>query len=217
MLGFSSISETPISALPGEDNGGAATVPACLVPVLTPPAFSALTADDFSRATLALLPRGRAWPRRPGTWLAALCAAIGDCLFSIHAYCVLLLDTESDPAKTTLLLPEWEDDFGLPDSCSSASQTVAERQSALLAKIAASPGGQSATYFTSVSQALGYTITITTFDLFTFDKTPFGSPLLMPGWRFAWRVTAPSAASDLACRLSKLAPAYGVLLFQYSD
>jgi uncharacterized protein YmfQ (DUF2313 family) len=199
-------------------------------------AFSALTTDDFRTGVQGLLPRGRAWTRRVGSTLASLCAAVGDCLFVFHALCVLFLDVESDPAQAEQLLPDWETDYGLPDSCTPAGATVPQRRAALLAKIAASPGGQSAAYFTSVAAALGVPITITTWD--TFQLTggkPFGSPLVSRAWRFAWRVNAPSISisrftfgqsrfsepfwsingTECECRLRKIAPAHGVLWFNY--
>jgi uncharacterized protein YmfQ (DUF2313 family) len=116
-----------------------------------------------------------------------------------------------------------------------------QRRSALLAKIASSPGGQSAAYYIGVAAALGYTITIT-----TWEPPQLGSGFVLRGdtgialvdwrWRFAWRVNAPQITvrrftlgvsalpepfwtignTQLQCRLSKLAPAYGVLWFKYS-
>ncbi len=231
MAGLAPLSDLPISTLPHEAGGTA------LVPVQHFPTFSSLSSGDFAQAALQHFPRGRAWSRRPDSTLAAICAGIGDCIAAVHEQFVLFLDRESDPAQAQQLLADWEADFGLPDSCAPSGQTVAERQAALLSKIAASPGGQSASYFVSVAAALGYAITITTWDAFTFGKTPFGSPLVQMSWRFAWRVNAPAvvvsrftfgrspfgepfwslSATALACRLRKLAPAYGVLQFSYSD
>ena len=199
-------------------------------------AFSSITTDEYRGAVQALLPPGRAWTRRVGSTLANVCAAIGDCLFVVHTLYALFLDVESDPAQARQLLPDWETDFGLPDSCSPSSPTIPQRRAALLSKIAASPGGQSAAYFIAVVAALGYTITVTTWD--TFQLTggrPFGSPLVSQSWRFAWQVNAPSISvsrftlgqsafgepfwaingTECECRLRKLAPAYGLLWFNY--
>lgn len=199
-------------------------------------AFSNLSASDFATSTQALLPRGRAWPRRADSLLYALCQAVGDCLAVVHAWFVTLLDVESDPSQTVQLLPAWETDFGLPDACAPSSQTVAERQAALTSKITASLGGQSATYFESVAAALGYSITIKTWDCFQLGSTPLGSPLVRGEWRFAWQVTTSGVAvsrftlgksqlgepfwslnaTGLECRFRKLAPAYSTLWFDYT-
>ncbi len=406
--------------------------------------FSQLSSLDFAAAVQKLLPRGRAWSRRPDSALTGLCAAVGDCLATVHANMVLFLDRESDPAQAVALLGNWETDFGLPDACSPSGpvttnllpysvptpakwgsgyhvtctanaalapdgtmtaesvvpdtttnnvhfqttpvtaitagapvygcgffkangyprvyvalfdpswvsgvyatfnlttgnidipaapnraatsplafiqyygngwwrcglscvlstytsatlipvvdngsghiftgdgtsgilqwgaqigegafwnyyigtngapatgapavfphspvqippgQTVTQRQAALLAKIAASPGGQSAAYFESVAAALGYNVSITTWQTFQLTGgAPFWSPLVTAPWRFAWRVNAPKsllgrftlgqselgepfwalATTDLECRFRKIAPAYGTLWFNYS-
>ena len=42
----------------------------------------------------------------------------------------MLID-ESDPRSTLEMLNDWERAFGLPDSCTDAADTLAERQNAL--------------------------------------------------------------------------------------
>jgi uncharacterized protein YmfQ (DUF2313 family) len=203
--------------------------------------WSALSAADFAAGQQGLLPRGRAWPRRAGAMLTAFCQALGDCLYAFHLACALFLETESFPATAVQLLPDYETDYGLPDSCSPPNPTMLQRRNALMAKIASSPGGQSAAYFIGVAAALGYTVTITTwkpFELGPRGVLPGGSgaTLVSAAWRFAWRVNAPQITvqrftlgvsalpeplwtignTELQCRLSKLQPAYGTLWFKYS-
>jgi uncharacterized protein YmfQ (DUF2313 family) len=203
--------------------------------------WSSLTGDDFAAAQQGLLPRGRAWPRRTGSVLTAFCQALADCLFLLHTWCTLFLELESFPATANQLLPDFEADYGLPDSCSPAGATILQRRSALLAKIASSPGGQSAAYFIGVAAALGYTITITTWKPAALGpgfvlRGDTGITLVSAAWRFAWRVNAPQITvqrftlgvsqlpeplwtignTQLECRLRKIAPAYGVLWFKYS-
>ncbi len=194
--------------------------------------FSSLGSADFQHAILALLPRGRAWPRRLTTTLAAIAGGIGDAFAQFQAACVNFLDVESDPAQTNELLPDWEADYGLPDSCTIGTPTLDERHAALLSKIAA-VGGQSASYFIGVAAALGFTVTITIFPVSDTWSSPW-SPANTVAWRFAWQVNAPTtlitftdtwgspwdplwAIDDggLGCRLLKLAPAYGDLWINY--
>lgn len=197
-------------------------------------AFSQLSDRDFGAAALRLFPRGHAWAYQAGSMLVSFSKAIGDCLFQLHAAEVDFLEVESNPATAVQLLPDFMADYGLPDSCSPAVQTVAEQRASLLAKIA-SIGGQSEAYFIGVAAALGYAITITTWRPFQFGS-PFGRPLVNGQWRFAWQVNAPSITvrrftlgvsafrepfwtignTELQCRLGKIAPAYGVLWFNYS-
>ena len=198
--------------------------------------FSYVTAADFQTAVQSLLPRGRAWPRSLTSLLAAVAGAIGDAFFGLRQVVVNFLDVESDPGQAIALLPDWEADYGLPDSCSPANPSIEQRHASLLAKIAASPGGQSAAYYIGVAAQLGYTITITTWRASCFGTMTFGSPILGVAWRFAWRVNAPSVTvqdfafgasvfgdpfwtisdTELECRIAKIQPAYGELWFQFS-
>ena len=194
--------------------------------------FSLLAPADFQAAAQRLLPRGRAWTRRPDSVLAATSGAVGDAYAQLHAQAVQLLDVESDPARATELLPDWEFDYGLPDPCTPANPSLTQRRAAVLAKIAAI-GGQSASYFIGFAAALGYTITITTWVAFTTWSSPW-QPVTDQRWRFAWQVNAPSVTvsyfttwsspwdplwqvndPQLECRMRAIAPSYGVLWFQY--
>lgn len=194
--------------------------------------FSALAASDFQHQVLSLLPRGRAFLRTLTTTLAALCGAIGDCFFQFHQLVVLFLDVESDPAQTNELLPDWEADYGLPDACTIGAGTLAQRRAALLSKIA-STGGQSAAYLISVASALGFPISITTFQPSDTWSSPW-APATTIAWRFVWAVTAPTVLvtytdawgspwdplwavdnTELACRLTKIAPAYSEFWINY--
>jgi uncharacterized protein YmfQ (DUF2313 family) len=202
--------------------------------------LASLTAGDFATAQQQLLPRGRAWPRRAGTVIQAVSQALGDCLYQLHAAGVAFLETESFPATAYYLLPDFEADYGLPDVCSPAPSTVLQRRGALMAKIASSPGSQTKAYFIGVAAALGYAITITTWDVFTPGAgavIPYGgsTAIVSTDWRFAWQVNAPTITvhrftpgasalpepmwsignTELQCRIRKLAPSYGVLWFAY--
>lgn len=189
--------------------------------------FSALGDADFGVAVQNLLPRGRAWPRSVTALLTSVAGAIGDALYLLQQSSVLLLETESFPATAVQLLPDFEADYGLPDPCSPADATVTERRAALLAKIA-SLGGQSAAYFIAVAAALGYTITITTWEAFTGWSSPW-SPVTDARWRFAWQVNTAAvtisyftgwsspwdplwsiSSTELQCRLTQIAPAYSI-------
>jgi uncharacterized protein YmfQ (DUF2313 family) len=196
--------------------------------------FSALSDSDFVAGVQGLLPRGRAWTHSLTATLTGLVGGIADGVFSVHQSAVRLLEVESDPAQCVELLPDFETDYGLPDSCSPASPSLVQRRASLLAKIA-TIGGQSASYYISVAAALGYSITITTFQPFVAGISTAGSPACNAAWRFAWQINAPqisasyfeagvSAAGDplwsignteLECRIRKIAPAHGVLWFQY--
>lgn len=195
--------------------------------------FAELTQPDFQSGVQGLLPTGRAWPRAPDALLTSFLAARADALFRVHQSQVLLL-TESDPAQTTLILPDWELDYGLPDPCTPPGATLQQRRMALLAKIGGQ-GGQSIAYFVSVAAALGVAITITEFRPFRSSVNASQDRADQADADFLWQVAAPSinvipfrssvSASgenlrmiddtSLACRLTALKPAHTDLLFTY--
>ncbi len=203
--------------------------------LMTTTPFNQVTGADFQG-------RSRTSCRRPG--LAASSDGAADrvrrcnrrgAVLRLRQATVQFLDVEADPSRAIALLPDWENDFGLPDSCSPADPTLQQRHASLLAKIASSPGGQSAAYYIGVAAQLGYTITITTFAVSCYGISVYGDPCRGIAWRFAWQVNAPEITvqcaeygssaygdpfwtisdTELECRLSKIQPAYGVLWFQF--
>ena len=118
------------------------------------------TGEDYADAMQALLPLGQAWPR---DWEGVLMRVVrgltriwGD--FELRAS--HLLEQESDPRLTIELLPDWERNWGLPDPCYVAPQSIAERQFALVQRMTIE-GAQSREFFIGIAADIGYTITIT--------------------------------------------------------
>ena len=191
-----------------------------------------LTADDFLVALQALMPRGRVWPRDSD---AVQTKTLSGCAPS---YARLTdrannLITDSFPASTYELLPEWEASLGLPDPCAGEAPTVQLRRAQVVSRLTAT-GGQSIAYFTAVAAALGYSITITQFSPSRLGR-PFGQPFGGEAWAFAWQVNAPTFTVNrlqfggsfgspfatwgnnvLQCELQTYAPAHTAVLFSYS-
>jgi uncharacterized protein YmfQ (DUF2313 family) len=197
--------------------------------------FDTLQQPDFQRGLQGVLPRGRAWPRDPGSTLAALLNGHADAVYGVHQRFVQLLDVESDPSQTIELLTDWENDYGLPDPCTPLNATLQQRHAALLAKIAAQ-GGQSIAYYESVASVMGFAITITELHPFRTQVSSTGDELNGIDAAFTWIVntasvhviaftTGVSATGEnlrtvdntsLECRLNALKPAHTVLLFNYT-
>jgi len=134
----------------------------------------AINASNYRDQLLALLPRGRAWTRDITANLAAFMHAIGDAFYALHQRVMLLIEVESNPAKAVELLPEWEAAHGLPDTCSNASPTIAERQAAVAGRHYGN-GGHNIPYLVEVAKQMGFTITIA-------DKvTPHHYEIKVPG------------------------------------
>src|SRR5580765_8493616 len=126
------------------------------VPFTPPPDHHARrTGDDYGTAFLALLPQGQAWPREPGTTLDLACRGLAKYWGEVDRRASDLLEQESDPRKTVELLPDWERNWGLPDPCYEAPQTVGGRQQALVQRMTI-VGAQSREFFIAVAASIGY-------------------------------------------------------------
>lgn len=182
-----------------------------------------------------LLPSGKAWTRDPNSNLSKVLGFIASELAILDGRTQDLLN-EADPRATLEMLSDWENDAGLPDICTSLNTTLQERRQALTNRITML-GGQSKAFFISIAASLGYTITITTYNLFVCglsrcDDTLNGGPTN----RYIWTVNVPNPrltyfrtgasecgealmsvarAADLECVLQQLQPAHTQLVFNY--
>jgi uncharacterized protein YmfQ (DUF2313 family) len=118
------------------------------------------TGDDYKQAFLALLPQGQAWPRHPESLLYKVVAGLCEYWGFVDSRAADLLEIESDPRKTVELLPDWERNWGLPDPCYEAPQTIGQRQLALVMRMTMQ-GAASREFFIAVAAQIGYAITIT--------------------------------------------------------
>lgn len=121
--------------------------------------------DDYGNAFLSLLPQGQAWPKYPGTTLDLACRGLAEYWGFVDSRAADLLERESDPRYTIELLPDWERNWGLPDPCYKAPQSIAERQLALVMRMTMQ-GSQSREFFINVAAQIGYTISITEYRTF---------------------------------------------------
>jgi uncharacterized protein YmfQ (DUF2313 family) len=197
-----------------------------------------LLSDDFRQSLKAKLARGSALrsdsvdtPVKEAFW-----GAVADAFASFHADVAMISETEADPRLATLLLPDWEACFGLPDPCTPQPQSTVDRRTALLEKIT-EQGDQSPAYFIGRAAAIGDTITITEFQPFRVGISSVGQALSNGPWQFTWRVNGPlsgpvsffrvglSAVGDplssfgnaeLQCVLDGIAPAHTLLQFNFS-
>ena len=120
---------------------------------------------DYTQAFLSLLPQGQAWPRHPLSTLARTCDGLSEYWGFVDGRAADLLEIESDPRQTVELLPDWERNWGLPDPCYTAPQTIGQRQLALVMRMTMQ-GAQSREFFIGIAAMLGYEITITEYRTF---------------------------------------------------
>lgn len=189
---------------------------------------------EYAAALLALLPRGRVWPREAGTVQAQTAAAMVPAWVRSEARARALL-ADAFPASAQELLPDWEASLGLPDPCAGVQPTMELRRLAVHSRLTAR-GGQSVSYFVEVAAALGYAVTVEEFLPFRFGQ-PFGRPLAGSAWAHAWRVRVAGSTvrpfrfgvskmgepfatwggKELECALRAAAPAHAILIFAYED
>lgn len=191
------------------------------------------SAADFQAAMLALMPRGRAWPKDLSSLQATLLAALSKSYErSSNSAGQLLVD--AFPSSTIQLLPEWESSMGLPDPCDGSDPTLQARRDHVVARLSG-PNGQSVPFITSFAAALGFQVTVTEFTSFQFGQA-FGSQLNGDAWAYNWQINAPLVTKNdftfglsgfgepfsswgntaLECELQKISPAHSIVRFSYT-
>jgi uncharacterized protein YmfQ (DUF2313 family) len=173
------------------------------------------TADDYQHQAQQLLPRGDAWTRarEADSIIGRLLGGLTAVFARIEAR-VQQLVIEGRPRTAVEALPQWEAEFGLPDSCLAISTSTADRQAAVWAKETA-VGGQSRAYYTAQAAKLGYTISIDEFRAFT-TMSPCDDPLYDDSWAFVWRVNVLvdlGTGLNLSCVLTRDKPAHTQVFF----
>ncbi len=149
-----------------------------------------MTAADYRRSLMALLPRGLAWPRKLDSMLGRLLAAFADGLarFDVDASA---LERELDPRTAVQLLPDWEEMLGLPDPCVTEAQSIEQRQRAAYSKLTAE-GGASRPFFIGLAADVGYPgAVIETYRPMTCNDDCNHALWTEPD-RFSWQINLPS-------------------------
>lgn len=145
-----------------------------------------ITRQQYAQAFIQLLPLGLLFETDQESTLYQLILAI--CAnYEIFDTFTDEFMTEVYPDTTTELLIDWETEFGLPDECSQADDTIETRRKLLMAKYNAL-GGQTAAYYIMLAAYLGYTITITEFTGFRTNINRTNDVLYGEDWQWVWQV-----------------------------
>jgi uncharacterized protein YmfQ (DUF2313 family) len=134
-------------------------LPTNITKYLEPDRHVTRSGDDYAEAMAGLLPLGQAWPRQQESTLMRVVRGLTRIWGDVETRASDLLEQESDPRITLELLPDWERNWGLPDPCYEAPQTIGERQHALVQRMTIE-GSQSREFFIEVAASIGYHITI---------------------------------------------------------
>lgn len=141
------------------------------------------------------------------------------------------LINEAIPGLSRQLLPEWEKDLGLPDTCSKLAQTEEERAIIAHAKYTGKYSGQSRQFFIDYAEKLGFSITVSDtpggapfrVDKSRVDRTPLrgidGARLGSVGVLQKWLITVTSLSPSvdlryLKCRFEQLKPAHTQIIWK---
>ena len=184
---FTLASAAPDSGGPPPDTSGAGTVVLALAaraaPGRTLPQF---TADDFTAALQALLPRGRVWPRDPSSTQWQVLAGLSK-VYERSSDRAAQLITDAFPTSTIELLAEWEATLGLPDPCAGELPTLAQRRAQVVTRLTQT-GGQSAAYFQQLARDLGFDVTVENDAPFRVGQSSVGDHVGLEDWFFRWVV-----------------------------
>lgn len=182
--------------------------------------------SDYLAALQATLPRGRAWPHDPDATMTQLLAGFALSQGRVGAREAELL-TDSFPATTVELLPEWEESLGLPDPCLGQNPLTSVRQAQVVARLTL-PGGQTIAFFEALALQLGGSITVTEYAPFRWGIDHWGAPFYSAAWADIWLVTLSDTAEfrfeyglshwgepywqviggAISCEIVRLAPAH---------
>lgn len=164
----------------------------------------AMTADDYYRLLLSLLPPGKVYSRGGQGSMHDTLKALAQEFARIDSRIESLLD-EADPRTTTEMLPDWEKALKLPEDGADLPDTVIERRRAIIGKLTG-VGGQSRAFYIQLAASLGYAITITEFRPYTC-MTPIDQGIHDESARFTWMVNAPETTiTEATCQSTCVDP-----------
>lgn len=194
--------------------------------------MSARDTDAYTILMLSLLPRGAAWDRDPDGVRGRLYSAFAAEFARIDSF-LSALPAERSPRTAYYLLADWEKALGLPDECSAAAETIAERRAIAHARWIAT-GGASPAYFKEVAKALGYDIEIVQYRARWFGRRKCGERFGGEDMQWTWKVICTEGTirprrfgsafcgepftrwgnHPLVCTLRRIAPSDTVVLFE---
>lgn len=221
----------------------------CALLASSPPSvgdrLSTPTDAELLSQVIAMAPRGPIWgsdeagdgsgasPRMRQVW-----TAVSGWLADLYT-AAFETAAQAFPSAITFSLADWEEEYGLPDTCTSPASGIQGRINAVRARFG-SQGGASTAYFICLAASIGFDITITEPSDFICGLSECGGDdtvaagnghhewivhLLSSGdiWFYAGDGIVGEtplggfiAATDLECVLRRVSPAHTTLIFDYS-
>lgn len=197
-----------------------------------------MTARDYLEMIWSLYPKGRAWVREAGGVLETINTVIAqECVYIENRATGLF--TEADPRTTTEMLEDWETDYGLPDTCSPLGATIQERRAAVIF-LRNFEGSLALSWYKRLAASLGYDVDVWNWRPFVCGTSACGPDFMLgpEAIRYVFKVDIYGSAvywfecgvsecgdalvywvepDELICRISKLAPGYAKVIFDYKE
>lgn len=117
------------------------------------------SAEEYRRQLLSLLPKGSFWTRAVTAEHSQYMHALGEEYARFDTRTETLIE-ESYPLKTTELIAEHEEDYGIENEDVQVTTSLQERRNQVNAKLIA-VGQQNAGYFEDIASSLEYDVTVT--------------------------------------------------------
>lgn len=150
---------------------------------------------DFLRLIWRILPPGTVFNKKEDSWEGRFFGAIAAIAATFHGRKEDLID-ETDPTKTSEMLPDFESVYGLPEFGQPVPPTEDERRAVLLAKWRFK-GSQCETFWIAYAAEMGVTITIVK-HFPTYAETSYCEDILYDDfWRWIWEVHYPAATPNI--------------------
>jgi uncharacterized protein YmfQ (DUF2313 family) len=172
----------------------------------TPPAYGQ---SDFLAVLQAYMPRGKVWPRDPGSVQTAVLSGLAAEPARVVENANALLQ-DAFPATTVGLLSEWQAALGQPDSVGPVPATIEQAQQFVVAKLTAE-SGQSVSAFVSLAAAYGVQADVTECAPFRAGQSSAGATSGSEDWWYAWYLNLAEADGAFAPLLAENAPAHLIM------
>jgi uncharacterized protein YmfQ (DUF2313 family) len=190
------------------------------------------TGSDYVSAWSSLLPQGMAWPRTVGSTLMKTVTGLAQIWGDVETAASKLLEIDSDPRKTSDLLPDWNRNWDLPDHAVIIPKTDAGKRKQLVWKMTLNMTPSRANFLDMANNALGYDVQ------FIREWAPFMCGISRVGdtrnldvnGDFRWEIGAPEmrfywssnvhalgSEADLEFYFTEFMPAHTWAMFRYAD
>lgn len=195
--------------------------------------------NKYLRLLKRLMPDGWVWDakNKKSSTLSKFLSAMSEEYARIDERALALVK-ESNPSTTIEMLPDWERAFGLPDSCSEATDLTLQQRRQRLIQLLTTRGGQNKTFYKTIAANFGFDVGV----IEVADQPPFragsgraGDRLTNGLWRYAFIIEAPASAivrfragrsaagerlllvqnTVLQCLIEKYKPAHAVAIFTF--